>query len=72
MIDGIAGESDEGCFIVDDAIHKRNAIKYVIFPCDFLVAFIFSPFSFISIITIKFSFCIHFEFLALSILLHFI
>ena len=29
------------CFIVDDAIHERNAIKYVIFPCDFFFAFIF-------------------------------
>ena len=54
------------CFIVDDAIHERNAIKYVIFPCDFLFALNFSPFIFISIITIKFSFCIHFEFLVLS------
>ena len=60
------------CFIVDDEIHERNAIKYVIFPCDFLFAYIFLLYIFISIITIKFSFCVHFEFLVISILSHFI
>ena len=57
------------CFIVDDAIHERNAIKYVIFPSDFLFAFIF--FIYLAL-PIKFRFCVNFKFLALSILLHFI
>ena len=39
------------CFIVDDAIHERNAIKYIIFPSIFhfaLISFCFIYLAFIN------------------------
>ena len=42
IVDGVAKailaqpEWRPSCFIVDDAIHERNAIKYVIFPSVFV------------------------------------
>jgi hypothetical protein len=46
------------CFIVDDAIYERNAIKYVIFQFVFFFAFICFCFIYLAF-TNKFMFCVH-------------